>query len=459
MKKLFTVLKRAPKRTTAAVAILAGVIFVPAALFAWGPGRPTFTMDHPAPYVTFNSITNNPAQGDERDFVQIKDSAASNSTYSDKTALQPGHTYDVYVYYHNDASSTLNDAAHNYEGIARNAYMKVEMPSTVSAGQPAAFQATVGASNAKPTSVWSNATGTAAGTYALSYVPNSAVVHSNGAVNGSKMPDSLYTTGAPLGYDKLDGNLPGCLQYSGYVIYQVKVNQPNFTVNKTVRIDGQGSYQKQIAANPGQTLDYEIEYNNTGTTTQNDVVIQDKLPKGVTYVPGSTQLANPNTGGKWVNQTSNDVVTNGVSIGDYGPSSNAYVKFKAKVAGNTSLPTCGTNTLVNTATAKTDNGDKSSTATVTVTKTCTPPPQEVQVCRLSDHKVVTINKKDYDSSKYSTDLTKCTPVTPPVTPPSTPTTPVELPHTGASNVILSLFGAGSLIAAVSYYVASRKALS
>ncbi|HMI09480.1 MAG TPA: PKD domain-containing protein [Candidatus Saccharimonadales bacterium] len=39
-----------------------------------------------------------------------------------------------------------------------------------------------------------------------------------------------------------------------------------------------------------------------------------------------------------------------------------------------------------------------------------------------------------------------------------PTTPPELPHTGMSDGIVALVGAGSLIAAVGYYVASRRAL-
>ena len=52
---------------------------------------------------------------------------------------------------------------------------------------------------------------------------------------------------------------------------------------------------------------------------------------------------------------------------------------------------------------------------------------------------------------------------PPVTPetpetPQTPETPAELPQTGVANTILTLMGAGSLIAAASYYVASRRAL-
>lgn len=39
----------------------------------WGPKRPTYTNEHPADHPVFNSITNNAAVGDERDFVRIEE--------------------------------------------------------------------------------------------------------------------------------------------------------------------------------------------------------------------------------------------------------------------------------------------------------------------------------------------------------------------------------------------------
>jgi LPXTG-motif cell wall-anchored protein len=45
----------------------------------------------------------------------------------------------------------------------------------------------------------------------------------------------------------------------------------------------------------------------------------------------------------------------------------------------------------------------------------------------------------------------------PVTP-ETPTTPTELPHTGTTDLIGGMFGIGSLIAAGSYWFASRRNL-
>lgn len=447
MNKLIAAIKRSPKRN-ALLAVVFAAVMVPAALFAWGPDRPTFTMEHPASYVTFNSITNNPQQGDERNFVQIKEDGTPNSSYGENVNLQPGKDYDVFVFYHNNAASNLNDAAHNYAGIAHNTFMRVQMPATVNAGQQARVTAFVGASNANPTQVWDEAYGSASGNYALRYVPGSATIYNNGAINGQKLPDALYTTGTPLGYDKLDGNLPGCNQYAGYVIFKIHVDQPNFEIQKTVSKAGANQYAEQVSAQPGDEVEYKIQYKDTGTTQQNNVLIKDQLPAGVTYENGTTQIATSATNGQWT--ATNDGVTNGgINIGSYTSGGNAYLKFKAKIANNDQLVQCGLNTLVNTATADTANGSKSDTATVTVTKTCETP-NTVQVCNQATGQTITVDVKD--QSKYK-------PVGDVACQPTTPTTPTELPHTGASDSIIALIGAGSLVAAIGYYITSRRAVS
>ena len=59
-------------KTKVAVSALLSCLSVMSAssAMAWGPERTTFTMEKPATYPTFNSITNNPTIGDERDFVR-----------------------------------------------------------------------------------------------------------------------------------------------------------------------------------------------------------------------------------------------------------------------------------------------------------------------------------------------------------------------------------------------------
>ena len=409
MKKFFDVIRRSPKRT-AAVAVVAAAVAVPIAANAWGPSdRPTFTYDKPASYVTFNSMTNTPNYGDERNFVRVKESGAANNTYTDNFDLVPGKKYTVMMYYHNNAASNLNDDAHGRKGIAQNATARFAMPAAVKKGESARLNGFISASNAKPQMVWDEAYGKAShGDVALRYVRGTAKIFSNGAVNGQALSDNLFKNGTPLGYDKLDGNLPGCNQYAGYITFEFTVDQPNFNINKTVSKAGENKFAEDIAVNPNDEVEYKIEYRNTGTVQQNNVVLSDQLPKGVQYVAGSTKLASSKTGGKLTAVNENSLVNGGLNLGSFAPNSNAFVTFRAKVVDNNALDACGVNTLTNIAKVSTDNGQKQDTAVVTVTKKCDQPaPKKIKVCDLTTKKIVEINEKDFDSKKHSKNEKDC----------------------------------------------------
>ncbi len=373
MKTFFAAIKQSPK-LAGLTAVLVGAIVVPATLLAWGPDRPTYTMADPADHVVFNSITDNPDQGDERNFVNVREAGVG--TYGDDIQLKPGKEYEVSVFYHNNASSTLNDAEHDYAGIALNAMMRVQMPASVKAGQEARITGFVSADNAQPGQVWDEAYGQASQDMDLRYVQNSAKIHTNGAINGQTLPSSLLTTGALLGYDAFDGKLPGCNEYEGWVVFRFKTVAPDFSVDKVVSKVGSNTYSNSVQVKPGDKVEYQIEYKNTGSVNQEDVVIKDQLPDSVTYIPGSTHVANPGSNGEWVKLSSNKVVTSGINIGTYGPGSNAFVSFKATVVDAEKLK-CGLNTIVNKATVVTRDGEKSDNATVTVQRVCENVPSEL----------------------------------------------------------------------------------
>lgn len=509
------------KKLSAIFAMIAAAIIIPTALLAWGPSRPTYTTAVPADHITFNSITDNPSHGDERNFVQVRDANSGNETYVDSISLTAGHEYVVYVYFHNNAAANLNLKA-------TGSYVKAQIPAIVSNGSTGTKAVGyVGANNATPLEVWddisfSNTTG---GDIALSYVAGSSTIHSFGAVNGQTMSGSIVTTGAAIGYNALDGIVPGCNEFAGYVTFRVKANQPNFTISKQVHKTGVTGWKETEAVNPGDSVDYLITYKNTGTTTQNDVVISDVLPKSVSYTAGSTYVANTtNPNGLKV---SDNITKGGINIGNYAAGAAAYIKFGATVVANNTLPTCGENTLTNSAKVQTANGSKEDTADVTVTKTCIPtPPAAKYTCdKLSVEKIsrtsfrfttdytvqnATFNKvtyvvsdasgKEVDSKsssvktleyqmntegKYSVkstitvaangkeftatsegckaefEVTKVptTPVTPTVTPPVVPVvTPEELPTTGAGETFATILGLGASITSLGYYLASRRAL-
>jgi uncharacterized repeat protein (TIGR01451 family)/LPXTG-motif cell wall-anchored protein len=325
----------------------------------------------------------------------------------------------------------------------------MQMPASIAANGTDTVDGFINSSNANPTSVWDSANlkNGSAGAVAIRYVPGSATVTSNGKVNGMTLPDAFLTTGTPLGYDALDGTLPGCNQYAGYVTYKFTVVQPNFTVEKTVSVDGGKTYVKSGATTPGSTVIYKVAYTNTGSTQQDNVTLSDKLPTGVSYVAGSALIENSKTAGKY-QATSDGITTTGLNIGSYAPNGgNAFFKFSAKAPAADSLQ-CGVNTFTNTARATTSGGYKESTADITINKECAP--GTINVCQLSTKKIVNIKESDFDSSKYSKNLADCQ-STPPVTPP-------ELPHTGMSENIVAVIGLGALIASIAYYVASRRAL-
>lgn len=438
MKAIFAAIKRSPK-LSALVAVVAAAIIVPASLLAWGPDRPTYTWDNPANHVTFNSMTNNPVYGDERNFVRIKEASQPNSAYTDEISMQAGKTYDLYVYYHNNAKTSLNASG---AGVAKDTKLRMEMPTVAKAGQKTAINGYISASNAVPTTVWDSARVTSNADVALRYVPDSATINNFGPTNGQKLPSSIWTTGAALGFESLNGLLPGCNEFSGYVKLKIVADYADFSVQKTVSKSGQAQYSESVSVNSGDTVDYKIAYTNLGSMKQNNVVIKDTLPAGVTYVPGSTQLSNSTTSSKYVKVDSDEIAKGGINIGDYAPNGgNAFVKFTAKVEGP-----CGTTTLTNKASANTDNGAKTDTADVVVKKECAP--GEINVCELATKRIVTIKESDFDSSKYSKNFADCK-----TTPPTTVT---ELPQTGIDSGIAAIAGLGAVTAAVAYAVRSSR---
>lgn len=430
---ILSLIKRAPKRTSAIVAVLTAVIIVPLSLHAWGPSRTLYTTAAPAGHVTFNSITDNPVQGYEPNFMRIKDASASNSTYADSIKVVPGKEYTVFVYYHNNASTHLNASG---AGIATGAYVRAEIPAIVNGS--ASSVTYIGATNATPTQIWDDVTLTSDSNTYLQMVAGSAHIYNNGATNGATLGDSIVTTGTPLGYDALNGVVPGCSEYSGYVTFNVKATQPDFTVQKQVRLAGTTEWKEDVTVKAGDTLEYRIEYKNTGTTDQSNVIVKDVLPAHVSYVNGTTTIKNAsNPNGKTV---SDNLTGDGINIGNYTPGSNAFVKFNATVGPIESLE-CGTKTLINTAKVSVGDNHKQDTANVTVNRSCQPneclPGIPVGDVRCTPPKECKPGVPEGDA--------RCV------------TAPPELPHTGPVQNIVAFLGLGALIASIAYYVASRRA--
>ncbi|MDR0955822.1 MAG: DUF11 domain-containing protein [Candidatus Nomurabacteria bacterium] len=381
MKKFFKFAKYIPKKAALVLALLAATL-IPAALWAWGPSsRPTYTMAHPADHVTFDSITDNPVWGDERTFIYCRDHIAG-AAYEKcgDLALQSGQTYDILAHYHNDAASNLDGDNVNGQGVAHGAYMRVEFPGEVN-GQ-ANGNIYIGATNANPTQIWDTINFTSSQDLKLNVVSGSAQITSGPSdnpnpINGESgaeldgwLNQLVSKNGALLGWQSLNGILPGCTQYSGYVQFQIRTSAPTpvyhpaYDVSKTV---------DKSSAKPGDTLQYTLTVKNTGDEALTNVVVKDSLPGKVSYVENSLTVKDKS--GATV-QTSGDLFgADGLKIANLPVGAVDTITFRGKVADAADFDCTKTTPLTNTVSSTTDQ-DKTETdttnnsATTNITTDC-----------------------------------------------------------------------------------------
>ncbi len=375
MKNLLTYLSYLPKKLFTFVAATLAIIGLGVAVqAAFGPSRPTYTWEQPADHITFNSITNNPTEGDERAFLTASSPGAE---YKDPVNdLQAGDELALKVYYHNNAAASLGK-------IATNTAVRIAMPT--GSGTSRQVTAYISADNATPQIVFDTVDLALANgaPFELEYVAGSAKLQNEVFVTGTSLPDSIIAGGALIGYDSLNGKVPGCSQYSGWVTLRLKVKTPQYTISKKARLAGEGTdaWRETVNAQAGDTVEWRIDITNTGGTTLKNVIVSDLLPANMNAEKGSVKLIDSNfpPSNPYVYPDSAISIVNGkyqvnVTIGDYPAGSNAVVTFKSKVESDKSVFSCGENRLTNAAYATPQGyGSIVDEAYVTVTKDCGQP--------------------------------------------------------------------------------------
>lgn len=320
----------------AAVAAISAAGIV--AVNAWGPERKTFTMEKPADYVTFNSITNN-AIGDERYFVAASEYTgnSNNNVFSDNTIVEDGKEYVVRMYVHNNAGENLGLVAENVRAYV---ILPTDLASSIT------VSGKIYSSNANPTTVWDETHFSSKNgeKFNLAYVDGSAKYYNFDQNNKlrtfslDELNDSndLFTSkGHLLGYDQMDGKIPGCNNYSGYLTFHVKaqfqkVVTKDIEIQKEVKILGTDTWSEQVTAKAGDTVRYRIHVKNTGNVALENFTVRDILPTGLTYVKGSTTVANTvNPKGAAVND--GIITEQGLNLGTYNAGAGAWIYFNATV--------------------------------------------------------------------------------------------------------------------------------
>lgn len=368
----------------AGVAVLSGVVAGNQAS-AWGPARETYTYQDinsdyfanqwPKDKIVFNSITNTPNFGDERAFVGAReyngdDKGFDNVWNNTEIKVKDGQEYKLRLFVH-------NNSPWGEQGVATNVRASYSIPNVSS--KSVKVSGFVYADNAE--TVWDSVTFTSDKAFHLEYVYGSAILGNRGIGNpengktknplGYELSDEVVTKsgGTLIGYNDIDGKIPGCYEYASYVTIRVKaVYDTNFEIEKEVRLEGEKDWKNEIDAKVGDKVEYLISYKNTSDAIQTNVMLQDILPKNMRYVPNSTILYN----GKHKEgalMTDDEITTTGVNIGSYGPGVTARVKFTAEVVDKTLQ--CGGNILANWAQATVNGRAMQDYAIVNLAKVCT----------------------------------------------------------------------------------------
>ncbi len=312
-----------------AVTFVSG-LFISSSTSAWGPERDTFTMKSPATYPTFNSITDNPTIGDERNFVRIGEINADETNLGDEVEVVPGRQYLVYIYFHNNASATFNDKAHNYSGVAENTRMSTNYSNVLTPSDRGVISATISADNANPKSVWDEAyMTTKTNKVIMSYVPGSSRIYNDWKLNDSIVPLNLFTEkGVLLGLNGFNGVILGCEEYHGVVTYVLQADELGGSITKTVSKDG-ADYKESVSVKTGDEVYFELALRNTGDIGLTNAVVKDSLPEGLELISGSVTLRANDSAEK--DQLTDDLINNGYNLGRIGTGNVVYLNYRAKV--------------------------------------------------------------------------------------------------------------------------------
>lgn len=364
------------------------------------------------------------------DFLQGRN-VTQNGQTTDPVTATGGDSVDVIVYYHN----TVVDS------VAKNVRIKITMPDPSVARTTHVIKGQLSADNAD----------TVSGTYVdgvetgktdltiktdpsetkLSYVPGSVRWYPNrmnpNTSNGANLPggqngDNIIKDGITI------GDLNGCFQYSGFVIFTVKLSgQPVpkalLSLTKEVRqASSDNVFATSMRTTPGNKVEYRITVrNNDGAGVAKNVRLKDTLPDGISYV-GPTKLIRNGVESTLVDGiTSSDGI---VVVSDLKPQEQIQVTFTALTANSFANEACA----VNSVTVNGENvGNTTNPATAETCFVVTPPATP-------------------------------TPVPPTLKPLPKPTPTPQLPKTGPGDTLTALGGLGVAAGTVGRYWSLKRSL-
>lgn len=324
----------------------------------WGDsdgGRPSYTAKEISQGVlgdkiVFNCISDGKI-GNEKNFVGARkntgiNAGTDNVWNGNEIVAEDREEYLVRIYVNNN--NPRRD-----EAVAENVRASFSIPAGPAKSIP--VYGFISSGNASPNEYWDGVLFTSDRDFHLEYVYGSAILENNGLASqengGAKtLSDDIVTSedGVLIGYDALNGRIPGGDEYSCYICVRVRVvYELNYLIEPQVRLLGEKEWHSSIDAEVGDKVEFQIQYCNREAEdiVHENVFIRDVLPENIRYIEGSTLLYNGgHRDGMLLDQDSDELTSTGINIGNYAKGANAYIRFTAEVADVSLKP--GSNMLV-----------------------------------------------------------------------------------------------------------------
>ena len=116
---------------------------------------------------------------------------------------------------------------------------------------------------------------------------------------------------------------------NGADVHTCRPGKPSFEIEKKVKISGtKDEYTENVFADPGTLLEFVVAVTNTGDVQLKNMVVTDKLPKGLDYKEGTTRLVTS----RGVNKNLPDspsLFAKGITLTTMEPKETAFIFFQA----------------------------------------------------------------------------------------------------------------------------------
>lgn len=392
LRHLETVLHFTSKKSKFALSGLLALAFIStAAVFAgWTPDRPVYDWNNSAERVgstngpRMNAFINTPDYGDERAFFDSrKQEETTGRPYKDVLpyVTQGSKRIVMRTYVHNGANQSTNDDPAPNNGVAKDAKVRIDLPTgTATALRSRSYISISNPAPGYPGEVTDTTEFVDTAAFAIRYVPGSAKIYNAAHSGGLALSDNIVTSGATIGHDQLNGNVPGCFEFQATVEITVEVIVAQPSIEKVVRKAGDSTYTDFAQVKPGDNIQWRIFFQNKGSMALDKVAITDQLPPHLRLVPGSVRwiYVAANGSNQDVVQPDNDLFTKYVDFGSWGPNGGFYLRFDTTALDDFSNCEATVRNQTHMHSTQTPK-DITDTADVRITKqNCAPPPPPQQ---------------------------------------------------------------------------------